>query len=310
MPIRARAADDHQRHRIVLDAPSNLGLRPPELGAVPGCYKLPWALRNHGLVQVLAAEDAGSVVPPRYRAHWKPGEGDRNAESIATYSIALADRMDTLLSLSGQVVVLGGECSILIGTALSLKRRGRFGLVYLDAHSDFRHPGNSEAIGAAGGEALAIVTGRGDARLTDLDGAGPYVRHSDIHVVGVRDDDDHLDELATLGIRTTTSSQVREGGIDATADEVLGSVTRSADGFWIHLDLDVVDSSQMTAVDCPEPNGLMFKELSRLLGYLVRSPRCAGLELTIYDPDLDPSGETAEAIVACMGAAVGTRALE
>lgn len=34
----------------ILDAPSNLGLRPPEPGAVPGCYKLPWALRNCGLL--------------------------------------------------------------------------------------------------------------------------------------------------------------------------------------------------------------------------------------------------------------------
>ena len=47
--------------RFVLDAPSNLGPRPPEEGAVPGCYKLPWALRDRKLLQRLDAEDAGSV---------------------------------------------------------------------------------------------------------------------------------------------------------------------------------------------------------------------------------------------------------
>jgi arginase len=34
----------------VLDAPSNLGLRPPSAGTVPGCYKLAGALRDQGLV--------------------------------------------------------------------------------------------------------------------------------------------------------------------------------------------------------------------------------------------------------------------
>jgi hypothetical protein len=49
----------------ILDAPSKLGLRPPEVGSVPGCYKMPWALRDRGLVALLKAEDAGSLVPPR-----------------------------------------------------------------------------------------------------------------------------------------------------------------------------------------------------------------------------------------------------
>lgn len=88
-----------KRKILVLDAPSNLGLRPPEEGAVPGCYKLPWALRDEGLLRILDAEDAGAVVPPRYRAAWKPGDGDRNAEAIAEYSMRLAARLDPLLPM-------------------------------------------------------------------------------------------------------------------------------------------------------------------------------------------------------------------
>lgn len=293
------------RRLITLDAPSNLGLRPPEEGAVPGCYKLPWALRDRRLLQLLGAQDAGSVVPPRYRSQWEPGDGDRNAEAIATYSLALADRLGALLNQPGFVLVLGGECSILIGNTLALKRRGRFGLVYLDAHSDFRHPGNAPAVGAAGGEALAIVTGRGDARLIDLSGLGPYVRDEDVHLIGVRTNDEYLEEIAALGISVTTSAQVKECGASQVADEVISTVTRSTDGFWVHLDLDVVDASQMPAVDCPEPDGPLFPELSKLLRRLVLSPKCVGMEVTIYDPDLDPSGEVADRIVACLSDALG-----
>ena len=165
----------HRRDLVVFDAPSNLGLRPPEDGAVPGCYKLPWALRDRKLLGLIGADDGGSLIPPRYRAQWTPGEGDRNAEAIAAFSVDLANRLGTVIESGRQAVVLGGDCSILVGNMLALKRRGRYGLVFLDAHSDFRHPGNAPAIGAAAGEDLAIVTGRGDARLTDLEGFGPYV---------------------------------------------------------------------------------------------------------------------------------------
>ena len=88
------ASPKFKRSITVLDAPSNLGLRPPEVGAVPGCYKLPWALRDRGLVRTILAADLGSVVPPHYNAQWTPGQGDRNAEAIAAFSVVLADRLD------------------------------------------------------------------------------------------------------------------------------------------------------------------------------------------------------------------------
>ena len=288
------------RNIIVLDAPSNLGLRPPEDGVVPGCYKLPWALRDRGLLQGINAEDGGCLVPPRYRSQWKPGDGVRNAEAIASYSIRLGDRLQPIIKESRRVLVLGGDCSILIGNMLALKRIGRYGLVFLDAHSDFRHNGNAPAIGAAAGEDLAIVTGRGDARLIDLEGLGPYVRDEDVHVVGVRGSDQYLDELAATKITVTTSQEMSEAGSDRVSDSVHATVTRQTEGFWIHVDLDVVDSDEMPAVDCPEPDGPSFSVITAMLRRLLASPKCTGIEVTIYDPDLDPTGVCADRIVWCL----------
>ncbi|VVO08072.1 arginase family protein [Pseudomonas fluorescens] len=288
----------------VLDAPSNLGLSPPQAGTIPGCYKLPWALRDRGLIKLLRAEDGGCLVPPRYRAQWQAGEGDRNAEAIAGYSISLADRLQPLIEQAGKVLVLGGDCSILLGNMLALKRLGRYGLVFLDAHSDFRHPGNDLHIRAAAGEDLAIVTGRGDARLINLQGLGPYVEDQDVHVVGIRGNDEYLQDLAATRISMTTSEQMPEAGTDQLVDEVLATVTRHTAGFWIHLDLDVVDASEMFAVDCPEPEGPSFATITTLLRGLFESPKCIGIDLTIYDPDLDPTGVCADRIVRCL-----TRAL-
>src|SRR5881275_2183410 len=131
------------RRIAVLDAPSNLGLRPPTATSVPGCAKAPGALRDHGLIGRLAARDAGCVTPPRYDpGDWRPGDGVAHAELIAAYSRRLADRIGALIDAGEFPVVLGGDCSILLGAALAVHRRGeRIGLVYVDGHADFRHPG-------------------------------------------------------------------------------------------------------------------------------------------------------------------------
>jgi arginase len=293
----------HKGNIVVFDAPSNLGLRPPKDGVVPGCYKSPWALRDRNLLGLIGADDGGSLVPPRYSSIWMPGEGDRNAEAIATFSIDLANRLNEAVDSQRQILVLGGDCSILIGNMLGLKRRSRYGLVFFDAHSDFRHPGNSPHINAAAGEDLAIVTGRGDKRLIRLEKLGPYVLDEDVHIVGVRQSDICLDELKATEIRVTTSQQMKNLSPAQLVSDILKTVTRFTEGFWIHLDLDVIDASEMPAVDSPEKDGPTFKAISGLLSKLLCSIYCLGLEVTIYDPDLDPKGVYADRIVECLSAA-------
>lgn len=283
------------RKPSVLDAPSNLGLRPPKDGVVPGCYKLAGALRDRGFVARLGAEDAGYVTPPRYdRGGWRPGDGVFNAAAIAGYTVRLADRIGALLDTQRFPLVLGGECSILLGAALALRRRGRYGLAYLDGHSDLRHPGNSDHVGAAGGEALALVTGRGQAHLTDLEGRRPYLRDGDAVVLGVRDEDEYLTELHDAGIPVWEVGKLRAEGVAVVARVALDRLERDElDGFWVHLDVDIMDPSVMPAVDSPDPGGIDREEFLALFAPLVASPRCAGLHVGIFDPDLDPDGRLA-----------------
>lgn len=284
---------------IVIDAPSNLGLSPPGNGVVPGCYKLPWAMRDRNLLHRIDASDGGCIVPPRYESYWIQGEGDRNAQAIARYSIQLANRLESVYKQNQKILVLGGDCSILIGSMLTLKRRGRYGLVFIDAHSDFRHPGNSKFINAAAGEDLAIVTGRGDSRLINLEGSTPYVLDEDVHIVGIRAYDAYLQELKSKNIEITTSRALAEYDLNI-VEKIKRTVSKNTDGYWIHFDCDVIDESEMPAVDCPESDGLSFEFAGELLGQLLQSSKCLGVEVTIYDPDLDPSGIYADALASCL----------
>lgn len=281
---------------LVLDAPSSLGLRPASESVVPGCYQAPQVLRAAGLLAGLDVEDRGQVTPPAYDFSWDPSDGVRNSRSLQTYSVSLADRVESLLD-AGFVAVLGGDCSILVGEALALRRRGRFGLAFIDGHGDFRHPGNGRIVAAAG-EDLALVTGRGDARLMDLEGRGPSIREEDVLAVGMRPDDVYIDEMVREGIEVWTSARVRDAGNEAVLEAASARLDRpELHGFWIHLDVDVLDAAIMPAVDSPEPDGLDGDRLAGLLAWLVAHPQAAGMDVCIFDPDLDPDGTYAARLV-------------
>lgn len=273
------------RRFVVVDAPSNLGLRPPEEGAVPGCYKAPGALRDAGLLNVLGAQDGGVVTPGRYRPGRVAG-AVRNEATIADHSRRLAERLESIIANRGLPVVLGGDCSILIGIGLALNRSGPYGLISIDG-LDYRHPGNSDSVGSAGGESLALVTGLGGA-LANLDGRGPYLRSSDVVSIGSRPGDEFAGDAAADGV-TVIDAVTTATDTENAVREALSVVERpDLSGFWVHLDVDVIDPDLMPAVDSPEPGGLSFDQLALILGPLTASERFIGLDLTIYDPDLDP----------------------
>nr|WP_308193131.1 arginase family protein [Micromonospora trifolii] len=290
------------RRIAVLDAPTNLGLRPPTPTSVPGCAKAPGALRDHDLLARLRARDAGCVTPARYDpGDWRPGDGVCHAREIADYSLALAERIGSIIDRGEFPVVLGGDCSVLLGSALAMHRLGeavggRIGLVFVDGHSDFRHPGNASYVGAAAGEDLALVTGRGQADLAALEGRRPYFRDIDVVVLGIRAQDEYRLDLQAAGITTRPVPALRAEGAARTAQWAHEQLADCA-GYWVHIDVDVLDPAVMPAVDAPDPGGIAFVELEILLAGLVDTPHCLGVELTVFDPDYDPDGSYAAEIV-------------
>jgi arginase len=290
------------RRIAVLDAPSNLGLRPPAPTAVPGCAKAPGALRDRGLLTRLGARDAGCHTPPRFDpGEWRPGDGVSQAADIARYSVRLADRIRAIVDAGEFPIVLGGDCSIVLGSALAMRRLGEdlggtIGLVYVDGHSDFRHPGNASVVGAAAGEALALVTGRGQADLAAIEQRRPYFRDRDVALVGMRATDPYRLDLQAGGFAFRAVPDLRANGATRTAQWARDQLSECL-GYWVHLDVDVLDPSVMPAVDAPDPGGIAYPELELLLRGLVGSPDCLGAEVTVFDPDFDIEGTYADDLV-------------
>lgn len=281
----------------LVSAPSNLGLQPPIAGAVPGTAKAPEALREAGLYEAFHARgavDGGVVLPGRYVDDVHRREGTvRNQDAFIDHTRRLAHRLVELRNAGKAPLVLGGDCSIVLAAGLASRVTGGGGLVHVDGHTDFRHPGNSASIGALAGEDLAAAIGRHIPEVADIDGLGPYFPATATAHVGCRYDDPHLAEVSESIALAIPADQIILHGSSRAAARILA--TEGLDrGFWLQVDVDVLDPIHMPAVDSPHSGGLSPDELTAFLELL--APRAWGASITVFDPDLDPDGAHARTV--------------
>jgi arginase len=296
----------------IIDLPSNLGLRPS------GVERLPEALRRAGLPARLGARDAGRVAPAAaYDPARAPDTRLVNGPGLRDTADALADAVAGVVGRGEVAVVLAGDCSVVLGGLLGLRRaaraagrEGRVGLLFADGHADFYQP-EASPTGEVADMDLALATGRGPALLARLDaqgdGPGGLVRDEDVAAVGARDaaerDRAGSQDVRLTAIRLFELDAVRARGMEAVAAEAVAVVARpELAGFWLHLDADVLDDAVMPAVDYRQPGGLAPEELVTLLRAAARSGRLAGVSVAIYNPALDPDGRAARTLVECLGA--------
>jgi arginase len=302
----------------VLGAPSSIGLRPhDQTGAPQEVNRAPATLRDLGVVERLTGTDLGDVLPPPYVDFERPPGKARNEAGVASYSRSLADRVAAGLEHDRFLVVIGGDCSIVLGCLLGAARAGRagrgtgsdpgrVGLAYVDGHADFASPEESMT-GSVASMGLALAVGRGDTPLARVAGPVPLVRGGDVALIGRRDQGQWYghEALAVSGILdlpwagiAPDGAAVRPTALAETASTVLDRVAASdLRGFWIHVDADVLNPEVMPAVGSPEPGGPDIDELAALLAPLVDHPKALGIALSLYDPSLDPDRSSAARLV-------------
>lgn len=285
----------------ILEAPSTLGL------ATEGVERLPEQLLELGLADRINARHAGRLAVPPRQPTPDTETGVLNAEAIASWSPKLADAMEPLLDAGEFPVVLGGDCTILLGSMLALKRRGRYGLLFIDGNADFFQP-EAEPNGEGASMDLAFATGHGPTLLTDIEGRGPLVRLEDVVALAYRDHKDQ-DEFGSQPLpkelKALDLPVVRKMGIEAATREAVDHLLRpELEGFFIHLDADCLDDAIMPAVDFRVPGGLSWGELEMALRIAMGSGKAVGLEVTIYNPRLDEDGSAGHGLSEVLAAAL------
>lgn len=113
----------------IVGAPSSIGIRPYDEGGMRRLDLAPGVLRDRGIEKRLAAHDFGDVVPPPYRDFIRPPGRPRNENDVAAYSRALAQQVGAAADDGSFVVVLGGDCSIVLGGLLGALEASGFTLM-------------------------------------------------------------------------------------------------------------------------------------------------------------------------------------
>jgi arginase len=292
----------------VVGAPSSLGIRPYDDGEQRHLDRAPSVLRGRHLVARLGAIDFGDVTPPPYRDYAKPLEHARNEELVLAYSRALAQRVVSATYGNRFGVVIGGDCSIVLGCLLAARKclGGPVGLVYVDAHADYATARES-ATGSISGMTLALASGRGDSPLVSIAGRSPLVDGEQVALLGRRS------VAAASGHVALERSSILDLtyrrfpiGADLAALALERVASRDVRGFWIHLDVDVLNPSVMHAVDSPEPGGPTLDELVTVLAPLLHHPLAIGLDLSIYDPAFDADRSCARRLVGLLEQLAGS----
>lgn len=293
--------------KIIL-VPSNLGLNPLYKGHTPGTFRAPSVLMQYGLDKIFSHCEFVTVPCPEYSPEDEPGTDILNGHKLRKLNLQLADEVEAAHRRNLKPVVIGGDCAILPGALLGSRRNlGQLALVHIDGHSDFRHPGNwtrepGAQPGAAAGMDLALVTGRGESLLTVWPGIeGPLVQDNAVIQLGEREsrlEDYEWPDIADTDILSITVFDALELSDNQLMDTIYGRLNLFPEiPYWIHLDVDVLDSAEMSAVDCPGAPGFSSKKLVNLCRELFMNMRCCGITVTIYDPDLDHEGAAAKLVL-------------
>jgi arginase len=313
--------EDETQHRpggiSLILAPSNLGLHPTQNSSQPGTWRAPQVLINAGLAHTMNATDVLSLNRPAYELDAQFGTAIRNGLSIRAFSFELGEKVREVLESGRFPVVIGGDCSILLGCLYGARLAGGRGLVHVDGHSDFFHPGNyntASRLGSAAGMDLALASGRGELLLTHWPEIGePLVEDADVVQLGERDAEGadfkkSYGDIVRTDITQLIIQAVLAEGIDTTVRRVLTRLkSRGLGNVWLHVDFDVLDQTVMPAVDSPGSPGLDYQQLSMLIGELCHSGRIVGADFTIFDPERDPHGKYSKPLADCIALGIRNR---
>jgi arginase len=259
----------------VIGAPTSAG------AFAPGQEDAPAALRAAGLIDALregGREVADRGDTPRFR--WRVDHAEpraMNANAVVAGVQAVAERVAQAIGAGDQPLVLGGDCTVGVGTVAGAIAAGaQPRLVYFDLHPDLNTP-DSVPDGA--------FDWTGVAHMLDIEGADDRLAGAGARRPLLTDDD-----VIFLGADPKQCTPHERSVIEARGLQVVdvASVQKAIAGnrpFVVHFDVDVIDFSDVPlSENTGRGIGISFDDAFEALDVLLADEALLGLTVTELNP--------------------------
>lgn len=270
----------------VIGAPSSAG------AYAPGQERTPAALRKAGLFDHLRRlgidlHDLGDTESFRWQVD-RENPRAMNPMPVARAIRSTANLVEKALGDGGAALVIGGDCTIELGTvAGALRSTDDVGLIYIDLDADLNTP-VSTTDGALDWMGVAHMLGIADT-LEVLAGIGsrtPLLRPDQLLYFAIDNVEPfELQVIRELGIENVPLAQVASEPA-AAAERVVNDWARKFELLLIHLDVDVLDFADMPLAENTRRNvGLKFDQLIAALTALLSARNWTALTVCEVNPD-------------------------
>jgi arginase len=296
----------HMSQRPVrVDNVDLIGVRFDGSARPDGQARAPETLREAGLVSALAlAHLTPDVTLPEPNPTRGSLGGFFNEPALLEMVDAVYARVRATLSLGRFPLLYGADCAVLLGAVPALRDvRGKASLLFIDGHEDATTIELS-TMGEAANMEIALLLGIGDVPGPEaLRSRLPALQADAIIMLGQRDER-YRGEIGAPSIadrvRLYTLEELHRRPADC-GRHAAEQATRDASGWWLHIDLDVLDGREFSAcgaaADVSMPGGLTWTELSTITKSACAVGGCSGWSIGVYNTDLDPKKQAAEHIV-------------
>ncbi len=286
----------HPKKIALIGAPSSAA------AFLAGSEKAPAALRAAGLVEKL--QSAGFEVidhgdcATRLFADDEEHRRARNLPAIVASLNDLKLRAEVAIKSGALVLVLGGDCSQVIGLLTGARRYYKnISLLWFDRDADLNTPATTPS-GRIDGMVVANIIGKGAPELTRFWGDGALVREPDVLLFGLeRLDPPEQDFLTRSPMRHIDMADIALKGANKSAQGALTQLHADTREFIVHLDTDVLDASELSSVNVPGNGGLPFSDVRAILQEIVKHKNLLALDIAQYNPNKDLDGSGAKKLV-------------